>query len=378
MPSEKLTELQGQAMFLRQRINELRIDYPEAANVRRDDLAGVEAEIDTLKKAEKAPAALTAQPAEARVTVKALEWDDRWNENRSTSGRSKRLIMERALTAFGAYFIEHSRDDDTWWLTDRLLGDEIAGPLGEPWEARAAAQADYEARIRSALVPQWMDTAVEAAQDAWIKTRLKSAGNHKTAMRAAITAAYPHMTGAAQEAEEAWRQFKNFHRLLCERFEYSHDEKDWRRDQVSLIEWIARRLATPQSAPSSADALKAQGINAGMLSAAEIARGYGHCGYGCSEAIAEDIITVAEATRTKGVEVEYSFTLEWIAAPRPPIHPTPMTGRQSFRTFDKAVGFMRGCAPDAKFVSLTEYETHTIDRSSEARAMLPAPKQGGE
>lgn len=36
--------------------------------------------------------------------------------------------------------------------------------------------------------------------------------------------------------------FKNFHRLLCERFNYSHDEKDWERDQVSLIEWIAKQV----------------------------------------------------------------------------------------------------------------------------------------
>lgn len=33
------------------------------------------------------------------------------------------------------------------------------------------------------------DEMVTAAQDAWIKTRLKSAENHKAAMRAAITAA---------------------------------------------------------------------------------------------------------------------------------------------------------------------------------------------
>jgi len=32
--------------------------------------------------------------------------------------------------------------------------------------------------------------------------------------------------------------FKNFHRALCERFGYVHDEKDWERDQVSLIEYI--------------------------------------------------------------------------------------------------------------------------------------------
>jgi hypothetical protein len=36
-------------------------------------------------------------------------------------------------------------------------------------------------------------------------------------------------------------EFKNFHRLLCERFDYSHDEVDWKRDQISLIEWIAKR-----------------------------------------------------------------------------------------------------------------------------------------
>jgi hypothetical protein len=38
-------------------------------------------------------------------------------------------------------------------------------------------------------------------------------------------------------------KFKNFHRLLCERFGYVHDEVDWKRDQISLIEWIAKRVA---------------------------------------------------------------------------------------------------------------------------------------
>ncbi|CDY79430.1 hypothetical protein BGLT_02211 [Caballeronia glathei] len=35
------------------------------------------------------------------------------------------------------------------------------------------------------------------------------------------------------------QDFKNFHRLLCERFGYVHDENDWKRDQLSLIEHIA-------------------------------------------------------------------------------------------------------------------------------------------
>lgn len=40
-------------------------------------------------------------------------------------------------------------------------------------------------------------------------------------------------------------QFKNFHRMLCERFGYGHDEKDWQRDQVSLIEHIVGQVAPP-------------------------------------------------------------------------------------------------------------------------------------
>jgi hypothetical protein len=40
--------------------------------------------------------------------------------------------------------------------------------------------------------------------------------------------------------------FKNFHRMLCDRFGYVHDERDWRRDQVSLMEHIAK-LAAPAS-----------------------------------------------------------------------------------------------------------------------------------
>lgn len=47
---------------------------------------------------------------------------------------------------------------------------------------------------------------------------------------------------AASEAE-----FKNFHRALCERFDYCHDERDWKRDQVSLIEHIAKKVAASEA-----------------------------------------------------------------------------------------------------------------------------------
>jgi len=48
-------------------------------------------------------------------------------------------------------------------------------------------------------------------------------------------------------------RFKNFHRLLCERFDYVHDEKDWRRDQISLIEHIAARSTLSAERMSDAD-----------------------------------------------------------------------------------------------------------------------------
>lgn len=57
----------------------------------------------------------------------------------------------------------------------------------------------------------------------------------------------PQATSIAQIIEELRKDshdFKNFHRNLCERFGYAHDERDWQRDQLSLIEWIASRVET--------------------------------------------------------------------------------------------------------------------------------------
>lgn len=48
--------------------------------------------------------------------------------------------------------------------------------------------------------------------------------------------------------KESASGFKNFHRSLCERFGYMHDERDWKRDQVSLEEYIAARIAPAPSA----------------------------------------------------------------------------------------------------------------------------------
>lgn len=58
-----------------------------------------------------------------------------------------------------------------------------------------------------------------------------------------IAAGVRSLQGEVERLRDDAHSFKNFHRVLCERFDYTHDEKDWRRDQVSLIEWIAKRRA---------------------------------------------------------------------------------------------------------------------------------------
>lgn len=47
--SETLHELEDRAIRLRKRIGELRIDYPEAADARRDELATLEEQIAKMR-----------------------------------------------------------------------------------------------------------------------------------------------------------------------------------------------------------------------------------------------------------------------------------------------------------------------------------------
>jgi len=50
------------------------------------------------------------------------------------------------------------------------------------------------------------------------------------------------MTDITEQKKQAEAGFKSFHRSLCERFGYYHDEIDWQRDQVSLEEHIATQF----------------------------------------------------------------------------------------------------------------------------------------
>jgi hypothetical protein len=61
-------------------------------------------------------------------------------------------------------------------------------------------------------------------------------------------------TPPAAPVQDSNHEFKNFHRVLCERFGYTHDEVDWKRDQISLIEWIAKQVQpAKEKAPQSAN-----------------------------------------------------------------------------------------------------------------------------
>ncbi len=67
-------------------------------------------------------------------------------------------------------------------------------------------------------------------------------------------AAHQAQPGAVAPAVAAkdTNAFKNFHRSLCDRFGYTHDEIDWHRDQASLIEHIAKMAAPHAQQPGAA------------------------------------------------------------------------------------------------------------------------------
>lgn len=142
-------------------------------------------------------AALPQEP----VAVKPLEWvdEDGWSQAhgyRVEAGDNGRFYA-RSNFASGLYATF-----------------QFAGSMDD---AKAAAQADHEHRIRSALASP---------------------------------------PPSPEPSEEDRAAFKNFHRLLCERFDYCHDPKDWVRDQISLIEHIAKRVRP--SEPSEEDDLVAE------------------------------------------------------------------------------------------------------------------------
>ena len=77
----------------------------------------------------------------------------------------------------------------------------------------------------------------------------------------------------AASVQDSDHEFKNFHRLLCERFGYTHDEVDWKRDQISLIEWIAKQVkpAAPVQEPKQSPPFTFRRFVAGSERAQDVA-----------------------------------------------------------------------------------------------------------
>lgn len=59
------------------------------------------------------------------------------------------------------------------------------------------------------------------------------------------------LAGEKYRHMQVWAEYRNFHRSLCARFGYCHDEVHFRRDLVSLEEAIAAKVV----APAAGDAL---------------------------------------------------------------------------------------------------------------------------
>lgn len=96
---------------------------------------------------------------------------------------------------------------------------------------------EMAAELRAAMEAQSAPAGERETYEQWKADMQPYGFNGVDAFQAG--AAWQRTQSAANDSHD----FKNFHRLLCERFGYTHDEKDWRRDQLSLIEWVAKQSA---------------------------------------------------------------------------------------------------------------------------------------
>jgi hypothetical protein len=135
------------------------------------------------------------------------------------------------------------------WVDGHAAGREFMKVAAA--QAPAPALPDGWATLRMVRTPGADPVAVAHGPAADMERLRKELDDYYTRLRrdqylATLPVVEPGALGAVQApavgADDA-HAFKNFHRLLCERFGYSHDEKDWRRDQLSLIEFIAAKVA---------------------------------------------------------------------------------------------------------------------------------------
>jgi hypothetical protein len=167
------------------------------------------------------------------------------------------------LDAFvqGAKFWEWHKTGATMWPSDQSLAynkaqAKYAAIATAP--TREAAPVDGMVLIRREAI-DWLngESDFKCPPDRYFRGEApaywwRSVFREKAGLAAPTREAAPFAQGEQGDSHA----FKNFHRMLCERFDYCHDEKDWWRDQVSLMEHIAKLTRQPASPaePVAADA----------------------------------------------------------------------------------------------------------------------------
>lgn len=110
-------------------------------------------------------AALAAEKQEP-AAVTPLKWEVYSPGADSQNGHTGRRIIERCRHAWGSYFVELGGSG--WFLHFGFIGPELDGPLASLDDAKAAAQADFDRRIRSCLTthPSSADEEIAAKRKA--------------------------------------------------------------------------------------------------------------------------------------------------------------------------------------------------------------------
>ncbi|VWB97332.1 hypothetical protein [Burkholderia lata] len=124
-----------------------------------------------------------------------------------------------------------------WTKVEQIRAKQAAKPKHSPLPEAPAQAAQPVCWIERSQLDQLEDLT----SDAWVYWR--ETGHVAEDDELALYLAPPPPASAS--APDDTHRFKNFHRQLCERFGYVHDEIDWRRDQVSLLEWIAKLASSP-------------------------------------------------------------------------------------------------------------------------------------
>lgn len=123
-------------------------------------------------------AALSAASPFTGAVVKPLEWEPVLAARSKEDPTPEETGEYETVCAVGVYYIEMYFGSDSYGWCVTLNGADDIADKDDPDDAKAAAQADYEARIRSALVPSPVpqealpldrDTLGRMVREAWVR-----------------------------------------------------------------------------------------------------------------------------------------------------------------------------------------------------------------